>query len=40
LKSHDVSISLDSFLSYLILYFYVFCIFEGEKHKSEVKSHI
>ena len=24
----------------LILYFYVFCIFGGEKHKSDVKSHI
>jgi len=25
---------------FLILYFYVFCVFEGVKHKNEAKSHI
>ena len=34
---HDASVSFDYFLSDLILYFYVF---EGDKHKSEAKSHI
>ena len=37
LKSQDASVSLDYFLSYLNLYFYVFCIFGGKRHKSEVK---
>ena len=40
LKSYNASILLDSFLYYLILYFYIFCVFGGEKHKSEAKSHI
>ena len=40
LKSHDTRVPLDSFLSYLILYFYVFCVFEGERHKSKAKLHI
>ena len=35
LKSHDASVSLNSFLSYLILYFYVYCVFWGEEHKME-----
>ena len=33
LKPHDASVPLDSFLSYLILYFYVFCIFRGKRQK-------
>ena len=41
LKSHYIStVPLDCFLSYLILYFYVFCVFGEEKHKSGVKLHI
>ena len=34
LKSHNAKVRLDSFLSYLILYFYVFCIFEK---KNDIK---
>ena len=40
LKSHDASVPLDSFLSYLILYFRVFCIFGRGGHKNGVKLHI
>ena len=40
LKSHDTSIPLDFCWSYFILYFYVFCAFGGERHKSEAKLHI
>ena len=40
LVSHDISVLLDYFfLSYLILYFYVF-FFGGERHKSGTKLHI
>ena len=31
LKSHDVSVPLDSFWSYIFVFF---CIFRGERHKS------
>ena len=40
LKSHDIGVLLNSFLSYLILYFYVFCVFWGERHKSGAILHI
>ena len=37
LKSYDGSVPLNSFLSYLILYFYVFCVFRSETHQSRAK---